>query len=79
MPAAKDSLGIRYGGAVLNGRVSVLDGLRRGCLPSSNGAEVHGRVLDYDPVLRAHCRLPEGWGREPVRGQWNSRRASPEG
>jgi hypothetical protein len=44
-----DELGIRIEGAVANGEEAVHE--------KKPGDEYYGTVEEYDPVLRAHCRL----------------------
>jgi hypothetical protein len=51
-------VGVRFAGQVLTGEKSVEfrlaeDGMRPVVVP----AESYRTVADYDPVLRAHCRL----------------------
>jgi hypothetical protein len=50
-----DELGVRFDGAVLTGEKSVEEQLK--CDAVRPGDSCYERVEDYDPVLRAHCRL----------------------
>jgi len=55
---AKNDLRIRYEGPVLNGEKSVEHQHRDDAIrASSHLGESYKNVEDYDPVLRAHCRL----------------------
>ena len=56
MPKGKDSLGIKYEGAVLTGRKSVREGLSGSCVPDL-GRPQYVDPADYDAVLLRHCRL----------------------
>ncbi len=47
----------RGGGVVLEGKLSVEDARAMGAKKAWGTGEGHGSVADYDPVLRAHCRL----------------------
>jgi hypothetical protein len=56
----REAAGIRMNGEVLEGKKSVelaraLAAIRAAKLPASGREGI--RVEDYDPVLRAHCRL----------------------
>ena len=53
----RDSLGIRYAGAVLTGETTP-EAKRRAeaLLASRPGAERYGDAGEYDPVLKSHCR-----------------------
>ena len=44
---------------VLNGRFSVEQALARAAVRGARAGERYGTVGNYDPVLRAHCRLDQ--------------------
>ena len=57
-----DRLGIQFSGSVVRGEKSVAEGLRDAGLrdwPEGARDERYGRVNEYDPVLKDHCRLRE--------------------
>ena len=51
-----DELGISFDGAVMNGKMSVLDALQLAALAAKRTPSQGGNYLD--PVLRFHLRLP---------------------
>ena len=58
MPKGADELGTRFEGAVLEGEKTVEQRLRDDAVRAeTTGDEYYPGVEDYDPVLRAHCRL----------------------
>ena len=56
VPAA-DTPGLEGDAEVLNGRFSVEEARARAAGKVALGGERYGSVGEYDPVLRAHCRL----------------------
>ena len=67
MPREADSLGIRFAGPVLTGRMSV-EMTRAVDARKVDKDEEYAQPADYDQVLRAHCRLTPGpdQGGEPT-------------
>ena len=60
MPKGEDVLGIRFEGEVLNGEKSVEDRRRADAISATahiRPGDTYRSAKDYDPVLRAHCRL----------------------
>lgn len=64
MPKSKDALGIQFEGPVLTGEKSVERQQRdvathreAAILATSHLGESYKTLEDYDPALRAHCRL----------------------
>jgi hypothetical protein len=54
---ASDVPGVQGGAEVLSGRLSVEEAQARAAQKGVRSGEWYGSVEDYDPVLRAHCRL----------------------
>ena len=58
MPKTKNDLGIQFEGPVLTGEKSVEHQQREAAVRTTSPlGESYKTVDDYDPVLRAHCRL----------------------
>jgi hypothetical protein len=63
IPKTKSDLGIQFDSPVLTGEKSVEQQQREAAIRATSPLdESYKTVEDYDPVLRAHCRLYSGAG-----------------